>query len=35
MDVSKLAILGWKASINLKDGITQLYKEKFLSAVNN
>jgi len=35
MDVSKLATLGWKASIGLKDGITQVYKEKFLSAVNN
>jgi GDP-L-fucose synthase len=34
MDVSKLSTLGWKASINLKDGITQLYKEKFLSTVN-
>jgi len=35
LDVSKLATLGWKASIGLKDGITQLYKEKFLSTVNN
>ncbi len=35
LDVSKLVTLGWKASIGLKDGIIQVYKEKFLSAVNN
>ena len=35
MDVSKLTTLGWKASIGLKDGITQVYREKFLSEVNN
>ena len=35
MDVTKLNSLGWKASISLKDGITQVYKEKFLSRVNN
>jgi GDP-L-fucose synthase len=27
MDVSKLSMLGWKASITLEDGIQQLYKE--------
>jgi len=35
MDVSKLSMLGWKATINLQDGVTQVYKEKFLSTVNN
>ena len=35
MDVTKLSSFGWKASIQLKEGITQVYKEKFLSAVNN
>ena len=35
MDVSKLSSLGWKASISLKKGIAQVYKEKFLSEVNN
>jgi GDP-L-fucose synthase len=35
MDISKLSALSWKASINLNEGITQVYKEKFLSAVNN
>ncbi|HEV8271618.1 MAG TPA: GDP-L-fucose synthase [Chitinophagaceae bacterium] len=35
MDVSKLSSLGWKASISLRDGIEKVYKEKFLSAVNN
>ena len=29
MDVSKLSSLGWKASIDLRDGIAQVYKEKF------
>jgi GDP-L-fucose synthase len=32
MDVSKLNQKGWKASIRLKDGIEQVYKEKFLSG---
>jgi GDP-L-fucose synthase len=35
MDVSKLEALGWKASIELKDGITQVYKEKFSSPIKN
>lgn len=35
MDISKLSALGWKAHISLKDGIVQVYKEKFLSAINN
>lgn len=35
MDVSKLSSLGWKASIGLKEGITRVYKEKFLSSVNS
>jgi GDP-L-fucose synthase len=35
MDVSKLSALGWKASIHLKHGIAQVYKEEFLSEVNN
>jgi GDP-L-fucose synthase len=35
MNVSKLSAFGWKASISLKDGIAQVYQEKFLSAVNN
>jgi len=30
MDVSKLLSHGWKASINLYDGINRVYKEKFL-----
>lgn len=30
MDVSKLHGLGWKASIGLKDGISLVYKQKFL-----
>ena len=34
MDVSKLSALGWKASVSLKDGIEQVYKERFLSTVN-
>lgn len=34
LDVSKLSALGWKASISLKQGITEVYREKFLSAVN-
>jgi len=35
MDVSKLSALGWKASISLKEGIGQVYNEKFISAVKN
>ncbi len=35
MDVTKLNSLGWNASISLKDGITKVHKEKFLSDVNN
>jgi GDP-L-fucose synthase len=31
LDVSKLAQLGWKASIDLKTGLETLYKEKFLN----
>ena len=34
IDISKLAAFEWKSSIGLKKGITQEYKEKFLSAVN-
>jgi len=33
MDVSKLSSLGWKASIGLKEGIAQVYKEKFLTVI--
>jgi len=33
MDVSKLTALGWKASIRLKEGIAQVYKEQFLVNV--
>jgi GDP-L-fucose synthase len=29
MDVSKLTALGWKASIDLREGITKVYEEKF------
>jgi GDP-L-fucose synthase len=35
MDISKLSALGWKASISLKEGIAQVYKDKFRSPVNN
>ena len=35
LDVSKLSSLGWNASIELKDGISRVYKEKFLTAINN
>ncbi len=35
MDVSKLTTLGWKASISLREGISNVYKEQFLSPVNN
>jgi len=31
MDVSKLSALGWRASVSLREGITQVYKEKFQS----
>ena len=31
MDVTKLSTLGWKASIELKKGIADVYKEKFLN----
>lgn len=31
MDVSKLSSLGWKAHIDLKNGIEKVYKEKFLT----
>ena len=34
MDVTKLSSFGWKASIPLKEGITEVYREKFLSAVS-
>jgi len=30
MDISKLSVLGWKASISLRKGIDQVYQEKFL-----
>ena len=33
MDVTKLSSFGWKASIPLKEGITQVYREKFLVNV--
>jgi nucleoside-diphosphate-sugar epimerase len=29
MDVSKLSSLGWKATIQLKDGIEKTYTERF------
>jgi GDP-L-fucose synthase len=35
LDVSKLSSFGWKASIELKEGITRVYKEKFLATINN
>jgi Nucleoside-diphosphate-sugar epimerases len=35
MDVSKLTSLGWKASVSLKEGITAVYKEKFLSTIES
>jgi GDP-L-fucose synthase len=31
MDVTKLSALGWRACISLREGITQVYKEKFQS----
>jgi GDP-L-fucose synthase len=33
MDVTKLSSIGWKASVSLKEGIAQVYKEKFLVNV--
>ncbi len=35
MDVTKLSSFGWKASIQLKEGITQVYKEKFRAIIEN
>ncbi|HKC34420.1 MAG TPA: GDP-L-fucose synthase, partial [Chitinophagaceae bacterium] len=35
LDVSKLSSLGWTASIELKDGVMQVYKEKFLLTIEN
>lgn len=35
LDVSKLSSLGWKASISLKDGVRQVYKETFLTGVTS
>ena len=35
LDVSKLSSFGWQASIELKDGISRVYKEKFLATINN
>lgn len=35
MDVTKLNSFGWKASIGLKEGITSVYNEKFLTPANN
>jgi hypothetical protein len=31
LDVSKLASFGWKSSIGLYEGITSVYREKFLN----
>jgi GDP-L-fucose synthase len=33
MDVGKLSSFGWKASIELHKGISEVYKEKFLDQV--
>jgi hypothetical protein len=30
---TKLSTLGWKASIELKEGIADVYKEKFLFKI--
>lgn len=30
MDVSRLTAMGWRAKINLKDGITSVYRDQFL-----
>jgi len=35
LDVSKLSTFGWKASIELKEGINRVYKEKFLLTIEN
>lgn len=35
LDVSKLSSFGWKSSIELKDGIRRVYKEKFIANINN
>ncbi|HEU4903704.1 MAG TPA: NAD-dependent epimerase/dehydratase family protein, partial [Flavisolibacter sp.] len=32
MDVSKLSAFGWKASIPLRQGINDVYREKFLAV---
>lgn len=32
MDVSKLTAAGWTASISLRDGIENVYKEKFIDS---
>jgi GDP-L-fucose synthase len=34
MDVSKLTAAGWRATIPLREGITQVYNEKFLNGNN-
>ncbi|HMT72907.1 MAG TPA: GDP-L-fucose synthase, partial [Chitinophagaceae bacterium] len=34
MDVSKLTAAGWTASIPLREGVTQVYNEKFLNGNN-
>ena len=33
LDISKLSGLGWKASVNLRDGIGRVYNEKFLEEI--
>ncbi len=35
LDVSRLHALGWKHSISLREGITRVYKEKFLTPAEN
>ena len=32
MDITKLSSFGWKSSIPFKEGVTQVYKDKFLAA---
>ena len=34
LDVSKLSMLGWQASIHLKNGIEQVYKKKFINKIS-
>ena len=34
MDVSRLSALGWKACVTLKDGITSVYRDQFVSIPN-